>query len=662
MASEVIIEKLVFKMFKGVYETEIELKNRTVISGRNKSGKSTFLNGWSWLLSGKDQFDRQDYEIKPNKFGVNLYDRPQCSVEAFILVDGVQRTIKRTYTEVWTKKRGDEVEVMTGHTTKYWIDLVPIGTEKEFKARIEEIIPDNVFKLLSSTTYFNSLKPDNRREILLSLVAKPLQSAVIEMMEADTVTGIKELTEMLNQGRTTKEVAAIVNAQRTELNKQIKEIAPRIDECNKSLVVYGSVMAIEEKKVSLTAQLSEVQSQINDSVKALSVANDDNNKEIIRLNGEAFKVELSKTNFVQSEEKKARDSFNTELANYNAKEKRKTAFENKEGIFEITETLKSVQLANKLAQLREEQSAKGAEYLELANSEFEMNEDATICPTCKRVHDEDKLYNIEEEMRGNFNADKAKKLKAMIEDAATLKAQISKVKAEITENDNLVLKSKSDYKEVCNWLLTNQKPVFVLATADTTDFDNQISVLKVQIEELQSKVLTVDNSALEAKKQALETELKTVESQLLQIAVNKKTLDRIEQLKALSKKLNSELAGFEKIGFAMGKYNEYFVRSIEKDINAKFDKVSFSMFKTNITTGEVVPCCQTLVEGVDYYSANNAGQINAGLEIIKVLSNHYGIKLPVFVDNAEGVNDLIEMNTQLIELVVTTEPLAITYK
>ena len=112
----------------------------------------------------------------------------------------------------------------------------------------------------------------------------------------------------------------------------------------------------------------------------------------------------------------------------------------------------------------------------------------------------------------------------------------------------------------------------------------------------------------------------------------------------------------------MSKYNEYFVRSIEKDINAKFDKVSFSMFKTNITTGEIVPCCQTLVEGVDYYSANNAGQINAGLEIIKVLSNHYGIKLPVFVDNAEGVNELIEMDTQLIELVVTTEPLAITYK
>lgn len=664
MAQETTIKTLKFFMFKGIYELTINLKDRTVISSMNEGKKSTIYNGWNWLITGKDQFDRQDYEIKPNKFGVNLYDRPQCSVEAVILVNGVEHTIKRTYMEVWTKKRGDETEVMTGHTTKYFLDA-PLGTEKAFKAAIEELLPQEaMFKLMSSVSHFHSTKigESGRRDILLSLVPKPSNDTVIGLMQDDNVTGIVELTTMLNQGRDTKQIKAIVDAKRTELTRQIKEIAPRIDECNKSLVECESLEVVEAQKTVINEQLSEVTGQLNDSAKALSAANDDNNKEIIRLSSEVFKIELEKKGFIQAETQKSKDLFNTELASYNAKEKKKRAFENQGGVFEITETLKSTQLASKLAELREEQSVKGSEYLELANSEFEMSQDATVCPTCNRVHDQDKLDSIEEEMQGNFNANKAKKLKAMAEDAANLKEQIAQIKNQIIENDNLILKSQADHKEVCEWLLANQRPVFIEPVIITDSFDTQISDLNAQIAELKAKVLEVDNSALEAKKEALTKELDGLNAIVLQINANKKTLDRIEELKATSKSLNSELAGFEKIGYAMSKYNEYFVRSIEKDINAKFKTVSFSMFKTNITTGEAVPCCQTLVGGVDYYSANNAGQINAGLEIISVLSKHYEVKLPVFVDNAEGVNNLVQMDTQLIELVVTTEPLKISYK
>lgn len=666
MVQETTIKTLKFSMFKGIYELTIDLKDRTVISSMNEGKKSTIYNGWNWLITGKDQFDRQDYEIKPNKFGVNLYDRPQCSVEAVILVNGVEHTIKRTYLEVWTKKRGDEMEVMTGHTTKYFLDA-PLGTEKAFKAAIEELLPQEaMFKLMSSVSHFHSTKigESGRRDILLSLVPKPSNTTVIGLMQDDNVTGISELTTMLNQGRDAKQIKAIVDAKRTELTKQIKEIAPRIDECNKGLVICEPLGIILSEKALVDHSLLEVQSQLNDSAKALSAANDENNNEIIRLNGEVFKIELEKKGFIQSETQKAKDLFNAELANYNAKEKKKRTFENQGGTFEITETLKSTQLASKLSELRDEQSVKGAEYLELANSEFEMSQDATVwvCPTCKRVHDQDKLDSIEEEMQGNFNANKAKKLKLMVDVAANLKEQITQVKNQIIENDNLILKSQSDYKEVCEWLLVNQRPVFVEPVIITDSFDNQISDLNAQIAELKTKVLEVDNSALEAQKEALQKELDGLNAIVLQINANKKTLDRIEELKATSKALNSELAGFEKIGYAMSKYNEYFVRSIEKDINAKFKTVSFSMFKTNITTGEVVPCCQTLVDGVDYYSANNAGQINAGLEIISVLSKHYGVKLPVFVDNAEGVNNLVQMDTQLIELVVTTEPLKVSYK
>ena len=56
---------------------------------------------------------------------------------------------------------------------------------------------------------------------------------------------------------------------------------------------------------------------------------------------------------------------------------------------------------------------------------------------------------------------------------------------------------------------------------------------------------------------------------------------------------------------------------------------------------------------VPFSFANNAARINAGLEIISALSLHWGLSLPVFVDNAESVTRLETIDTQIIRLVVS---------
>ena len=39
--------------------------------------------------------------------------------------------------------------------------------------------------------------------------------------------------------------------------------------------------------------------------------------------------------------------------------------------------------------------------------------------------------------------------------------------------------------------------------------------------------------------------------------------------------------------------------------------------------------------------------------MIATLSEHYGIRVPLFVDNAEGVTALLPVDTQVIRLVVS---------
>ena len=91
---------------------------------------------------------------------------------------------------------------------------------------------------------------------------------------------------------------------------------------------------------------------------------------------------------------------------------------------------------------------------------------------------------------------------------------------------------------------------------------------------------------------------------------------------------------------------------IEQSINEKFEKVSFRLFKKQIN-GALDETCDVLVDGVPFDNANTAGQVNAGLDVINSLCRHYDTYTPIFIDNRESVNDLIDTDSQLINLKVT---------
>ena len=57
--------------------------------------------------------------------------------------------------------------------------------------------------------------------------------------------------------------------------------------------------------------------------------------------------------------------------------------------------------------------------------------------------------------------------------------------------------------------------------------------------------------------------------------------------------------------------------------------------------------------GVPYMGLNTGAKINVGIDIINTLSRHYGVTVPLFIDNAEAVTKLLDCNAQVIRLVVS---------
>jgi len=96
------------------------------------------------------------------------------------------------------------------------------------------------------------------------------------------------------------------------------------------------------------------------------------------------------------------------------------------------------------------------------------------------------------------------------------------------------------------------------------------------------------------------------------------------------------------------------VSMLEERINDKFAFVSFRLFKDQINEG-VREVCEVTVDGVPYGSLNNAARIQAGLDIINTMSEHYKFSPNIFIDNRESVTSIPEVGAQVISLIVSEQ-------
>ena len=78
------------------------------------------------------------------------------------------------------------------------------------------------------------------------------------------------------------------------------------------------------------------------------------------------------------------------------------------------------------------------------------------------------------------------------------------------------------------------------------------------------------------------------------------------------------------------------------------------MYEQQINGGEI-ETCEAIVGGVPFSDLNDAGKINAGLDIINAICGFEGVYAPIVIDNAESVNELLPTKSQKIRLVVSKD-------
>lgn len=628
--------KLNLQNFKGIRNSEFDFGGiDATIYGDNATGKTTVFDSLCWLLFGKDSLDRADFEIKTLENGEPIH-KVNHEVEAeFLNDDGNSFTLRRVYREKYSSPRGGDTK-LTGHTTDYFINEVPVK-EKEYKQYINDVIAEDVFKLITNPLYFNEQYSwQNRRKLLLEISGDIKDDEVI-----NSRSELTRLAELLN-GRTVDEQRKIVAAKKTAINKELDMIPVRIDEALRNKV---DIAASESK---LTTDIETLNKSINEL---------ENQKATI-INGFSSTEKRSKIDEI-GRQLKARQS--EVLSIYNSEKQRKR------GEYEALLTqLKIIESEHDRYTDRAYDLAKDIEReskrIETLQAEFdtfnaqEFNKEA--CPTCGQPLPEDKQAELE----AAFNSEKAAKLEewqALIESAKKLKAnyeeqrEVLLVKADglTKEIEDKTKAYESKFKEYESYLEPN-----VEDDQDYKELKAELFLLELdEGEEADDKeVARLDDeiSSVKEKRAALETELN-------KYTLNADIQKRVIELENQQQKLAEEKNLLDETSFLIDEFVKAKVDMLEESINSHFEYARFKMFNV-LVNGNIEECCETTYKGVPYRSMNNAARMNVGLDIINALTKFYNVTAPVFIDNAEAVTDFIKCNSQTIKLVVDADFKALT--
>lgn len=638
---KITLKKLTLVNFKGIKNLEIDFAYETTISGRNATGKSTIFDSFNWVLFGKDAQDRKDFGVKTYDSKGVIIHKLDHEVHAILDVDGVETKLSRILREKWVKKRGEETPEFTGNETVYFINEVP-KQQNEYDHFISDIIPADTFKLLTSPAYFNALKWEKRREMLIAIVGTPTDE---ELSGKDLVS---LLDTMRNEKKSIDDMKKEYAAKKKKLKDELVLIPSRIDEVTRATPQQQDWDKIKEEINLNKLELSVVEAEMADKSKGVEEAVRQRSQKLIDKSN--LEQKLSTIEF------KARQEF----ANSGSAKDQVIATK-KQRLLSLQQSELNYQndfnsLKNRIAsldaqnvELRNKWTAKNAEKLE-------WNTDNT-CPTCGQELPEEMLSQKIGEAELKFNASKTLELQTIQKYGTENKAEIEGLEKSIAAISDKVQFVQKDIAELQKEIKAlESKPVLTKSVESFLSDNEEYAITKQKVSEIlvPETIQQPDTTELQGKK----SEIQDTINQLQAILTTKEMIDgcnkRKKELEAQEKEFAQQIASMEKIEYQIEQFTKRKVTEVEKRVNALFPTVRFRMFDQNINGGET-PECICMVNGVPFGDVNSANKILAGLEIISVFSKVHDIYAPVFVDNSEGINTIPAMENQLVKMYVTND-------
>lgn len=659
---KVTLKKLSVENYKKFEAKEFDFTGRTEVSGRNRQGKTSLMDAYFDVLTGKLADGTLPNNIRRKVDGEEV-DDPVVR-ELVIDVDGTEYVVQKK-----TKKG------KSSNTVEYYVNGIK-RNKTEYMEILKRIAdPDTIAMCSNARVFLNEIQKATAK-------ARETLGGIAGFSESQFRAEHPEYEWIKNEGVEGDSIEEILKARRRDLRKAKSDV----DDIAKQI----------RKEQSRQVECDETLPAQRDDLLDLLKENEKQEKVLCDASREYDRISIELAGL-----KRSRDAL-VEKAG-------KTARENHDRITSLLYTLKSdkknAESKLRLAEMDLEHANKGIErhkaalaqakkkYTEALKEKWDGDTELTairgeefdpalaICPTCGQTLPEEQVETAKRKFEFNkqsriskklgekeqFEKNKRTKLEQITEDGneaseglkaanETKKEAEAAIEATKKEITSLALEIAETEKEV-------EKPIPEPDMSGNEEYKavcNKISALEESLNGIgngeNDRILLSNNRhSLEVKLRDVEAKIKTQTARLEEKANN------LETMQEEQKKLSQKQANIQQKVDQLTEYSIEKNKALAAVINPHFKHFQFQ-FLDYTQDGEPLETCRMICNGIDYANGlNHSDRILCDIDLVMGLQEMNDLRLPVWVDDTESINSdrIPELDTQMILLKVSDGELSV---
>lgn len=653
---KVTLKKLSVENYKKFEAREFDFAGRTEVSGRNRQGKTSLMDAYFDVLTGKLADGTLPNNIRRKVDGEEV-DDPVVR-ELVIDVDGTEYVIQKK-----TKKG------KSSNTVEYYVNGIK-RNKTEYMEILKRIAdPDTIAMCSNARVFLNEIQKATAK-------ARETLGGIAGFSETQFRAEHPEYEWIKNEGVEGDSIEEILKARRRELRKAKSDVDDIAKQIRKE---QGRQVECDE---TLTAQRDDLLDLLKENEKQEKVLSDAS-REYDRISIELAGLKRSRDALVEKAGESIRENHDkiTSLL-YTLKSDKKNA-ENKLRLAEMDlehankgiERHKAslAQAKKKYTEVLKEKWDGDTELTAIRGEEFDPA--AAICPTCGQVLPEEQVETAKRKFKFNKQSRIAKKLEEKEQFEKNKRAKLEQITEDGNEaSDGLKIADKTKKeaeaaieaakKEITSLALEiaetekeAEKPIPEPDMSGDEEYKavcDKISVLEESINGIgngeNDRILLSNNRhSLEAKLRDVEAKIKTQTARLEEKANN------LEALQEEQKKLSQKQANIQQKVDQLTEYSIEKNKALAAVINPHFKHFQFQ-FLDYTQDGEPMETCRMICNGIDYANGlNHSDRILCDIDLVMGLQEMNDLRLPVWVDDTESVNSdrIPGLDTQMILLKVS---------
>ncbi len=656
------IKSMHLEFFKGVTDKTYDFFDRTKISAENGEGKSTIADAHFWLWCGRNYELTNEPNIRPNNVA-------ECQPRVTEVIEHNGREIIVCKYQKCTKKETDG-KVEYAYANKYEINAVG-KSKRDFDKYFEDEGID-VGKMLACMhpDVFTRQKDKDMRPVILSMASSKSDLEIAQMND-DT----KLLTALLEKNNKLDEITAMQKATKNKAKARQDEI-PSIIEGLEMAKVDVDVAEAELKAKACKDKIAELDEKINNSGKALS----DAMGRKMKLDFDLSAIMQPMTDKLISDRRKFEDEIKSNTAELERAENHKLRLEsevalNKERIQSLSDEVETMR--GQYSELRDKDFTGKINF---DKADWQFDESSTVCSLCGQKLPENKTSELKSSFEQRKADAKAKAISdyesAKVKFVGDKKVELDKInhsaKAKIDEKNALIAKNTELDNEIAEYedkisqykaeIEKNTVELGKLPTEVDYTTNSEYVSKKSELDKAESEIETLKNAddpaaEFKAEKVVFEKQLEEANKLIAQASINVANDEKIAELEREKKEKEQVVTDAQQILDQIDTLSRRKNELLVDEINSHFKIVKWKLFDY-LKNGNYLDVCVPMIGDKTFTDSMNTGlKIQAKLDICDSIQKFYGMDLPIFLDNAESINDknIPATDCQLVVLKVTED-------